>query len=190
MPRVYRPSEREKWNAKFRAGEAQSAEPDPLVPEVCSVLPPGRALDLAGGAGRHAIWLAQRGWQVVLADISDEALAIAAQRSAEFNIRLALRRESAEETLAWAIQHPQTRYDLILVFWFLAREQFSALPALLSSGGLLVYKTFTSEHPRFAGGESPRYALHPGELRQAFPALETVLYREADGVAEIAASAR
>jgi hypothetical protein len=41
------PSDRERWNAKFLAGEAQSAEPDPLLPEACSALSPGSALDLA-----------------------------------------------------------------------------------------------------------------------------------------------
>jgi ubiquinone/menaquinone biosynthesis C-methylase UbiE len=51
-----------------------SAEPNRFVAEVCAELPPGRALDLAAGEGRNAIWLAQRGWSVTAADFSTVGL--------------------------------------------------------------------------------------------------------------------
>lgn len=181
-------TERERWNAKFLAGEAQSEEADSLLVEVCSDLRPGSALDLAGGAGRHALWLAQRGWQVTLSDIADEGIAIAAQRSSQQGVAVSLRREAAADTFGWAAQD-RMRFDLITVFWCLVRENFEALPGLLTPGGVLIYKTYTSEHARFAEETSTRFALHPGELRTAFPALETVLYREEKGVAELVARA-
>jgi tellurite methyltransferase len=177
--------DRERWNAKFLAGEAQSVEPDPLLLEVCAKLTPGRALDLAGGAGRHALWLAQRGWQAFVSDISDEALAIAAQRAASASLSLTTRREPAAETLALA--SASERFDLIIVFWCLLRDQFAAFPAALRPGGLLVYKTYTAEHVRYTEGHSLQTALDPGELNQAFPALNTILYRETNGVAELVA---
>jgi hypothetical protein len=184
--RTGKKADRERWNSKFLAGEAQLVEPDPLVVEVCSDLTPGRAVDLAGGAGRHAVWLAGHGWEVTLSDISDEGLAIAGRRSEEAGRTLALRRESAGETVAWAAHQP---FDLIVVVWCLLREQFPALPAALAPGGALLYKTYTSDHPRYAEGHSLRTALHPQELGTAFPGLETVLYREVDGVAEFVARA-
>jgi SAM-dependent methyltransferase len=177
--------DRERWNAKFLAGEAQSVELDPLLVEVCANLTPRRALDLAGGAGRHALWLAQRGWHVVLSDISDEGLAIAAKRAEGAGVAFTLRREPAAETLAWA--SASQRFDLILVFWCLLRDRFPAFPALLSPGGMLVYKTYTAAHARYTEGHSLHTALHPGELRAAFPGLDTILYRETDGVAELVA---
>lgn len=186
-------TDRERWNARFAAGEAQSADPDPFLIEACSTLQPGNALDLAGGAGRHAIWLAKRGWRVLLADISDQALAIAAQRSAADGVGVLFRNETASETVAWATRYRDDfdiRFELIFVFWFLARDEFPLLPPLLAPGGLIVYKTFTVEHPRFASGDSAHFALQPGELRTAFPTLETVLYREESGVAELIARAR
>ncbi len=178
------PTDRDRWNAKFLRREAQSVNPDPLLIEACSTLPPGRALDLAGGAGRHALWLAERRWNVTLADVSDEGLAIAARRAAEARVTLDLRRESAQETLAWARSEP---FDLIIVFWCLLRDEFPVLPLALTSGGLLVYKTYTSTHARYTEGHSLSTALHPGELATAFPALATVLSRESDGIAEIVA---
>jgi tellurite methyltransferase len=177
-------SDRERWNAKFLAGEGQSLEPDPFVIEVCAGLAPGRALDLAGGAGRHALWLARHGWDATLADVSDEGLAIAGKRAEEARLTLTFRRESAGETLAWAAGQP---FDLVVVVWCLLREQFPALPSALAPGGMLLYKTRTSDHVRYTEGHSLRTALQPGELRGAFPALKTILYREANGVAELIA---
>jgi tellurite methyltransferase len=184
------PSDRDRWNVKFLAGEAQLTDADPLLVEACAGLAPGDALDLGGGAGRHALWLAQRGWRVVLSDVSDEALALAAKRSSAAGATLTLRRESAAETVAWARQAGLPRFDLVCVFLFLVREQFSGLPSLLAPGGRLVYKTYTSDHVRFSQGHSPQYALDPGELAQAFPALETILFREKDGMAEFVGRAR
>lgn len=180
--------ERTRWNAKFLGGEAQSLEPDPLILEAAASLPPGAALDLAGGAGRHALWLADRGWHVVLTDISDEGLALAEGRATAAGLALTLRRESAADTIAWATAQ-DARFDLVLVCWVLLREHFAALPRLLAPGGRLVYKTYNAEHPRFREGHSLRYALDPGELRSAFPALQTLLYRESEGVAELIARA-
>jgi SAM-dependent methyltransferase len=178
-------SDRDRWNAKFLAGEAQSAQPDPFLIETCANLTPGRALDLAGGAGRHALWLAQRGWTVTLADLSDEGLAIASQRAAAASIAVTTRREAAEETVAWAAGSQP--FDLIVVVWCLLRGQFALLPSALAPGGLLLYKTYTSEHIRYSEGHSLGTALHPGELSSAFPLLTTVLYRESNGVAELLA---
>jgi SAM-dependent methyltransferase len=177
--------DRARWNAKFLAGEAQSADPDPLLIGACSTLSPGRALDLAGGAGRHAIWLAQRNWNVTLSDISDEGLTIAARRASAAGVPLTLRRESAAETLAWA--NASEPFDLILVFWHLLRDSFNILPQALAPGGTLVYKTYTSDHRRFTEGHSLLYALAPSELSTVFPTLKTILYRESNGVAELLA---
>ena len=185
--------ERGRWNAKFLAGEAQSVEPDPLLIEACVDLTPGRALDVAGGAGRHALWLAQRGWNATLADISDEGLAIAAKRATESGVLLNIRRESAAETIAWACgarQFETAPFDLITVFWCLLRDHFAALPQALAPGGTLLYKTYTSDHKRFRKGHSLRFALDPDELKTAFPVLDTILYREADGVSELIARGR
>jgi SAM-dependent methyltransferase len=69
---------RERWNRRYAAGD-RHASPEPnqfLVAEV-SGMTPGRALDLACGAGRNAVWLAERGWRVTAVDFSDAGLALA-----------------------------------------------------------------------------------------------------------------
>ena len=59
------------WDERYAATAlVWSAEPNQFVAAECADLPPGRALDLAAGEGRNAIWLAQRGWTVTASDFS------------------------------------------------------------------------------------------------------------------------
>jgi SAM-dependent methyltransferase len=63
------------WDERYAsAALVWSAEPNRFVAAELADLPPGRALDLAAGEGRNAIWLARRGWQVTAADFSSVAL--------------------------------------------------------------------------------------------------------------------
>ena len=57
------------------------------------------------------------------------------------------------------------RYDLVVVFFFLQRELFPALISAIKPGGILIYKTYTTEQKNFAGGPShPMFLLEPNEL--------------------------
>lgn len=59
------------WDARYAASElVWSAAPNQFVESECAGLPPGRALDLAAGEGRNAIWLAGRGWDATAVDFS------------------------------------------------------------------------------------------------------------------------
>jgi len=65
----------EAWNERYRASElVWSAGPNQFVEAELSELAPGRALDLACGEGRNAIWLAQRGWDVTAVDFAEAGL--------------------------------------------------------------------------------------------------------------------
>ncbi len=65
----------EAWDERYRASElVWSAGPNQFVEAELADLPPGRALDLAAGEGRNAIWLARRGWQVTAVDFSRAGL--------------------------------------------------------------------------------------------------------------------
>jgi SAM-dependent methyltransferase len=75
---------RDRWNEKWRErGTEARSEPNRFLVEEVSDLPAARALDLACGAGRNAIWLAERGWRVTGVDYSEVALAEARRRAAE-----------------------------------------------------------------------------------------------------------
>ena len=83
------------------------------------------------------------------------------------------------------------QYDLVIVFFFLQRELFPALISALKPGGILIYKTYTTEQKHFAGGPShPMFLLQPNELLRAFSSLRVLHYHETvqeRGVAELVA---
>jgi SAM-dependent methyltransferase len=62
------------WDARYAEKPQWSAEPNALIASVVAGLPPGRAIDLAAGEGRHALWLAGLGWEVTAVDFSAAGL--------------------------------------------------------------------------------------------------------------------
>jgi ubiquinone/menaquinone biosynthesis C-methylase UbiE len=63
------------WDQRYAETRQWSAEPNRLVAELLTDVPPGEAVDLAAGEGRHALWLAGRGWRVTAVDFSEVGLA-------------------------------------------------------------------------------------------------------------------
>jgi SAM-dependent methyltransferase len=79
------------WDDRYRERElVWSGEPNVFVAEEIADLPPGRALDLAAGEGRNAIWLASRGWEVEAVEFSQVALDKAQTLADEVGVRVAL----------------------------------------------------------------------------------------------------
>ncbi len=165
--------DRERWNARYQEQEAPSA-PSPFLLGLDALLPRrGRALDLAGGAGRHALWLARRGLDVTLADVSDVALARASERARAEGLPL--------RTVALdldAAPPPAGPWDLLVVTYFLHRPLLASLPALLAPGGLLVVahatRTNLERHPR----PGPDHVLEDGELPGLVRGLELLRSEE------------
>lgn len=63
------------WDERYAESDlVWSAGPNQFVEAICADLPPGRAVDLAAGEGRNALWLAGLGWQVTAVDFSQTAL--------------------------------------------------------------------------------------------------------------------
>jgi 2-polyprenyl-3-methyl-5-hydroxy-6-metoxy-1,4-benzoquinol methylase len=76
--------QREEWNRRWAERDVHDPgdESDLLAAEIEGLVP-GRALDLACGPGRNALWLAERGWRVTAVDFSDVALAEARRSGRE-----------------------------------------------------------------------------------------------------------
>ncbi|MGY1724272.1 class I SAM-dependent methyltransferase [Blastococcus sp. SYSU DS0533] len=60
----------EDWDRRYAEQAQWSPGPNELVAELLADVPPGTAVDLAAGEGRHALWLAARGWAVTAVDFS------------------------------------------------------------------------------------------------------------------------
>jgi tellurite methyltransferase len=185
--------EKASWNKKYSEGSHSSLDPDPFLvsayDEFLFDTTPGLALDIAGGVGRHAIWLAQHGWRVKLLDIAEVGI-----KQAEKNAKRAgTSRSISAEVCNLNTMHDLGReqYDLVVVFFFLQRELFPALLAALKPGGTLIYKTYTTEQKTFGTGPShPMFLLEPNELLDAFSTMRVLHYHETisqKGLAELVA---
>lgn len=185
--------EKAQWNQRYSQGSHGALEPDPLLINACSEFltgaPPGLALDVAGGVGRHALWLAERGWRVKLVDISEVGLEWARKNAAELAAQQNIDFEALDLNTTSTLGRQQ--YDLVLVFFYLRRELFPALVEALKPGGFLICKTYSVEQLNFKGGPShPMYLLEQNELLHAFRSLRILYYRETvkgKGVAELVA---
>ncbi len=138
----------------------------------------GRALDLAGGAGRHAIWLAKQGWEVTLIDISKEGIEQARQNAGSLTSHIHFVVDDLTQFKA-SQTHLGSGFDLVMAFFYLERGIFSEIVSVLRLGGLLVYKTHTLAQTTLVGGPTnPNYLLEPGALLRLTSGLRTLHYRE------------
>ncbi|HEY2732680.1 MAG TPA: DUF4440 domain-containing protein, partial [Polyangiales bacterium] len=79
--------ERDVWNDQFRTGAGFNHKPNQLLVDAVKGRTPGRALDLASGQGRNALYLATQGWTVTAVDISDVGLKITGDSAAAANVK-------------------------------------------------------------------------------------------------------
>jgi len=201
------PSSQSDWDAKYRlAAEAAPSEAASIVCELLSLLPSGPALDIACGTGRHALVLAARGQHVTAVDFSKVALGVleARARSASALVRhgeslceAGRPRKGGLELVHADLERmtlPERCYDLILCIQYLQRDLFPQMVRALRPKGVLLMETFTRAQLEFAGGpRNPAYLLETGELREAFPELRVLFYRElraGQGIASLLAQER
>jgi SAM-dependent methyltransferase len=172
--------DRARWDARWSAtGTPEPAEPAAALLEAEAVLPRAgaarapRVLDVAGGAGRNAVWLARRGYDVTLADVSPVALARAAGAAATAGVTLRLVARDVETTAL-----PPGPWDAIVVIDFLHRPLFDAFPTALAAGGVLLYAQPTKRNLERHARPGTRFLVDDGELRALARGLEVVRYAE------------
>ena len=131
---------REDWNARYAGSELLwTAEPNRRFASEVEGLEPGRALELACGEGRNAVWLAEQGWRTTGVDFSDVAIEKAERLAASRGV-------DVEWVVADALVHvPEPRaFDLVAVLYLqlphdeLARALHAATGALAPGGTLFV----------------------------------------------------
>jgi SAM-dependent methyltransferase len=170
-------TDRQRWNTRYAdryATRDYRWEPARWLPEIEGALRPpragARALDLACGGGRNAVWLAERGWSVDAWDLSDVGLDILRREIDDRHTAGAsLDVTPRQVDLARATIPPST-YGLILNMLFLDRRLWPAMAGALVPGGLLAFETFLDVGPGSRPSLRPEHLLQPGELHAAFEA--------------------
>ncbi len=101
------------WDRRYEGSElVWTAEPNRFLVAETETLAPGRALDLACGEGRNAVWLAERGWKAVGVDFSEVGL----QKARELADRRGVKVEWVAADLIDYRPDPKA-FDLVIVFY-------------------------------------------------------------------------
>jgi ubiquinone/menaquinone biosynthesis C-methylase UbiE len=148
---------RDFWNDIFRTGRGFNHEPNRLLVETVQGKKPGKALDVACGQGRNALYLAAQGWKTTCVDIADEGLRLARDQ--------AQKRKLALETIESDVDKwdfGTDRWDLVtLIYAGSDDKRIAKIQPSLKKGGLFVVEFF-AHVPGEDGG------FEPGQLAKLF----------------------
>ena len=161
--------DRLKWNARYQT-EQYPQEPSEIVKKYATLARGKKALDIAAGNGRNAIFLADTGFRVDAIDIADMGLSLFSGRHRRIYTMCA-------DLDTYEIRTDY--YDLIVNIKFLNRRLFPYIEAGLTPGGVLIFETLMDiSAPRQHPSDHADYYLRQNELLHAFLSLNILLYRE------------
>ena len=135
----------------------------------------GPVLDLACGKGQNGLFLAELGFEVILADRSSSVLeeAVKSVEGKDLNVKFwVVDLETGLNPIA------EDHYRAILVFRYLHRPLIPYLRKGIKKRGILIYETFTIEQTRYGPPHNPDHLLKPGELSDWFKDWEVIHYFE------------
>jgi tellurite methyltransferase len=167
-------ADREKWDERYRSGAyGARTHPTELLAEWLPRLPRGRALDVACGAGRNALYLAQHGYRVDAIDISSIAL----DRGRASAKALGLAINWIEMDLEASLPNDAS-YDLIVMVRYTHPTLVARLVELLADGGHLLCEEHLLTKREVVGPTNARFRMRPNELLGLATGLRIVYYRE------------
>ncbi len=163
------------WDERFRTGQyPQDPDPSELLKRYVDALSGGRALDIATGTGRNAVFLAEQGYEVDALDKSRGGLEITRERAAERGVADRLNCVQADVP---EYEFPTDAYDLVTISFYRTIDRFPDVKAALNDGGVL----FVEHHLRTAdevtsGPSGDRYRFAVNELLYASLDLTVLSY--------------
>lgn len=167
-------ADREKWDRRYRDGAyPDRLHPSALLEKWIDQVPVGRALDVACGAGRNALYLASRGFSVDAVDISGAALARARDTARQSGVDVNWLEHDLDLPLAL-----HGRYQLVLNIRYVNLQLVRALTAKLAPGGYLICEQHLVSGADVIGPENPAYRVKNGELLTTAGGLEVIHHEE------------
>jgi FolB domain-containing protein len=140
-----------------------------------ALLKTGRALDLAAGQGRNALYLVQEGFEVEGWDRDEQCLETLAANARARGLSIRTRAVDLEGEPSIPVES----FDLVVVFYYLQRNLIPSIIQSLRPGGVVVYETFLIDnHLRFNHPRHREFCLERNELLSLFSGLRILAYRE------------
>ena len=153
------------WNERYRQGEHSRDQP---LDFIARLLPPGGnrlALDLACGAGRHALLMASKGWQVTAVDWSETALTLVRAQDPRIHT-------VAADLEAGAFPIERNSWDFICVSFYMQRELFPAIANGIHPGGILAMALPMVDDREGVRPMRAEFLIGSGELRSVYRGFE------------------
>ncbi|MDE0145985.1 MAG: dihydroneopterin aldolase [Nitrospira sp.] len=166
---------------RTRAIESVSPfQPSPFLHAVAHVIPKGKVLDVAAGEGRHALYMASQGYDVIGLDRDERALATMTRTAKDHHLsNLSTWNVDLEKDPETPPSLGDQAYDGILVFFYLFRPLFPSILQALKPGGVLIYETFLIDnHLRFNHPRRKDFCLEQNELLHLTHPLRVLRYEE------------
>ena len=172
-------SAKARWNERYdRDMYIYGKEPVAFLKQKMDGLKKGRALVLAMGEGRNAVYLAQNGFDVTGVDISEVAI--------EKCNRLAEERNTAVNAVVADLTDydmGKGQFDLITKFYYYEPSIFPQIIDALKPGGMFILEQFSIDHLKYRensgfGPRNPDYLIKPNELLEHFKSLRVLYYED------------
>lgn len=159
------PAGKYKWDARYRKpGYEPNRDPLPYLAHVVASTRPGRAICLACGTGRNAVYLAECGFDVTGVDVSPRGLELCRELAAERGVTLTLVEADLQE---YAIE--EEGFDLVTSLYYYEPLLFPSIREGLKPGGLFLLHTFSVEQLKQGWGASTdRHLARVEPVREAF----------------------
>lgn len=168
--------DRRRWDEKHGTGHG-TEQPSRFLEEIfqqyAGQIQPGRALDIATGRGRNALFLAERGFSVEAIDISDVALLEARRRAEEKGLTINYRQADLDHC-----EFLQAAYGMVLNINFLQRPLIPKIKSALKLGGHIIFETNLVDQRVLGHPRNPAYLLGHNELLELFRDFRVLYYRE------------
>jgi len=152
----------------------KKGEPSRFLVENSDLLPEGKALDIAMGCGRNAVYLARIGFDVEGVDISEEAVKEALKLAHSLEVPL----KAVVADLEDGYRIEKHAFDVVICFNYLYRPLIPQIKEGIRSGGMVVYQTFIKDQSRFGKPKNPDHLLKHNELLGLFRDFRCLRYHE------------
>ncbi len=172
--------DKKKWNKRYNTKEyIYGKEPIKFLKDNINILARGKALVLAMGEGRNAIFLAENGFDVDGCDISEIAVEKSKLLAARSNVQLNAFVADLEK-----YKIPTNKYDLITCIYYTQRNLIPQVKDGLKKGGIVLFETYTIDQLKYGadapGPKNPAYLLKHNELLDLFRDFHILYYREGE----------
>jgi len=172
--------DKSRWNKRYNTGEyLYGKEPLKFLKEKLGILVRGKALVLAMGEGRNAVFLAGNGFDVDGCDISEKAVEKTRLLARESSVTLNAFVADLEE-----YKIPVNAYDLITCFYYTQKSLIPQIKEGLKKGGMVMFETYSIDQLKYGkdapGPKNPAYLLKHNELLDSFRDFRILFYREGE----------